>query len=169
MCLSRSVLCSCREREPGEGKGVLRDSFVCSCLLLRSLQDLGWALPRLCQSGDWGDTSAWAALSGISTLEHRDSSDLNTSAVPPLFTLPRNSHVQPVKHPWCAQAGERENVLSFPRAGTWENTPEIFPIPGQGRDKRSAKSFFHFIFHHPQLSRDRTSPWHGPLPWPKPD
>lgn len=91
------------------------------------------------------------------------------SPVPPLLTLPRNSHVQPVKHPWCAQAGERKNVLSFPRAGTWENTPEIFPIPGQGRDKRGAKSFFHFIFHHPQLSRDRTSPWHGPLPWAKPD
>lgn len=86
--------------------------------------------------------------------------------LPPLLTLPRNIHVQASE---CAQAGERKNVLSFPRAGTWENTPEIFPIPGQGKDKCSAKSFFHFIFHHLQLSRDRTSPWHDFLPWAKPD
>lgn len=161
MCLGGSVLCSCTDRAKG-GKRCLEGQF-CACSSDHPRAGVGcatavplWWLGTperglLCQ-----DFPHW------STRTH-----LISRLLPPF--LPRNSHVQPVRHPCYAQAGERKNVLSFPRAGTWENTPEIFPIPGQGRDKCSAKSFFHFIFHHPQLSRDRTSPWHGPLPWAKPD
>jgi len=67
-------------------------------------------------------------------------------------------------------------VLYLPRTVDWpvlgETPQKPFPslgLPGHGRDKCSAKSFFYFISHHPQLSEDRSSLWHSPLPRAKPD
>lgn len=118
--MRRSVLCSCREGELGQGRGAPRGSFVC-CLLLRSSQELGWALPWLCQSGGWGTPELFC----------HGSTRTHLISMPwlllPLLTLPRNSHVQPLKHPWCAQAGERKNVLSFPRLEPGKTPPKSFP------------------------------------------
>lgn len=65
---------------------------------------------------------------------------------------------------------ERERTCCpFPGLEPGKTHPKSFPSLAKAGISAVQSLFFHFIFHHPQLSRDRTSPWHGPLPWAKPD